>query len=247
METAKIIGYQQLPKDKDSSKEENPHIYSEVLSHVTSILRPNVQETTTIKSMNNDKKDEVTSNEQIDDILSSKYEKPRIVRKETEPSFLEKSLNKNNKNKDFVIAERTPDQEIQDDLSYFTSILSNAKTPTDKLKFVMNGRERLIREYYQLRDEIEKDLIQLIESKKAAIKVNKIIKSYEKYLITAQEEKRLRLGDEIGVKQLLKEKLKKEVQGIRSSPYQFKLLEEIEPSQIENVTKQVFQKLRINK
>ncbi len=242
METAKIVGYQQISKEK----EENPHIYSEVLSHVTSILRPNVQDNTIVKTMKDEQKQEVSSNE-LNEILSSKYEKPRIVRKETEPSFLEKSLNKSNKNKDFVIAERTTEQEIQDDLSYFTSILSNAKTPTDKLKFVMNGRERLIREYYQLRDEIEKDLIQLVESKKAAIKVNKIIKSYEKYLITAQEDKRLRLGDEIGVKQILKEKLKKEVQGIRSSAYQYKLLEEIEPSQIENVTKQVFLKLRIDK
>lgn len=245
METAKIVGYQQVSKESKDNKEENPHIYSEVLTHVTSILRPNVQENTVVKKLQNENK-EVSPNE-LNEILSSKYEKPRIVRKETEPSFLEKSLNKNNKNKDFVIAERSPQQEIQDDLSYFTSILSNAKTPTDKLKFVMNGRERLIREYYQLRDEIEKDLILLIEAKKAAIEVNKIIKSYEKYLITAQEEKRLRLGDEIGVKQLLKEKLKKEVQGIRPSIYQFKLLEEIEPSQLDNVRKQVFQKLRIDK
>lgn len=88
-----------------------------------------------------------------------------------------------------------------------------------------------------------KDIDDLMGSKKLAIRLNNLVHKYEKRAQDGEQAKLLKLADEITVKDLIKEKIHREIQGLRSSPTQFQELEIVNKDDISRVTKEVLNKL----
>lgn len=272
METAKIIesstNNSQIQENKKA--QENPQIYSTVFKdHITSVSRPNKQVNISLTphprdqsidfnsdgiKLSNEKdlkslvKNEVSVEySKLSENFDKNYEQPIIKHKidENEPSFLEKNLSKTEKSNDFLIINRTNEQEINDGIVYFTSQLSNAKLMSEKVKIVISGRERLIKEAKDLRQSLTKDINELIGSKALALRANNLMKYYENVLLSEQENKRLRLGDELGIRESLKNKLIREVQGIRTPKYLYRDVDEINPDDLAKITQQVISALTV--
>ena len=139
--------------------------------------------------------------------------------------------------------EMTPEEVIKGDITTFLDQFKNTRDVSDKVNVMVEGKNRLLNEINEIKETLLKDIDDLMGSKKLAIRLNNLVHKYEKRAQDAEQAKLLRLADEITVKDLIKEKIHREIQGLRSSPTQFQELEMVNKDDISRVTKEVLNKL----
>lgn len=137
----------------------------------------------------------------------------------------------------------TPEEVIKGDITTFLDQFKNTRDVSDKVNVMVEGKNRLLNEINEIKETLLKDIDDLMGSKKLAIRLNNLVHKYEKRAQDAEQAKLLRLADEITVKDLIKEKIHREIQGLRSSPTQFQELEMVNKDDISRVTKEVLNKL----
>jgi hypothetical protein len=99
---------------------------------------------------------------------------------------------------------------------------------------VMQGKARLDEEAKKLAAEVEADLKELLLAKEVSIRINNLMASYEVKMRKDQLSK-LKLSDEITIKNLLRDKLQREMQGFRTSPQEYKELDIVNPADLTNI------------
>lgn len=259
METAQLVG-NPVPT---TPGEEKPSIYSTVYqSHVTSVIHPVPQPETVMipkqesfgfssdgslapSDLSSGQHMQVSvqfAKDSMKDATMSGYEAPELKggkeRASADAAFMQ--LNEKSQNR----LDQTPEQSVSADINSFTANFKSGKSLSDKVVTLIDGRARLLQEAKDLKKAILGDVTNLIESKRLAIRLNDLVQKYEKKLITDQEEKSLKLADEITLKEQLIEKLKLEFQGIRTSPSQFPQLEIVNPEDIERITNEIVNSLQ---
>lgn len=130
------------------------------------------------------------------------------------------------------------EQSIKQDIQTFISQFDNAKDKTERSKILVDGKNRLAAESKALGDEVEAELKELLHAKEVALKLRNLIAHYETKMKTDQLSQ-LKLADEVTIKNLLKDKLHRELQGFRTSPSEFKDLEKVNPADISHIIDQI--------
>jgi hypothetical protein len=136
-----------------------------------------------------------------------------------------------------------PEEAMETDIKVFLKQFENSKDKADKVKIVQDGKTRLLKDVKEIKEAISAHLAELMEAKKLAIKLNNLVHKYEKKAIADAKSENLKLADEITVKEILKDKLHREIQGMRVPPSEYKELEIVNPDDITNITRQILQKL----
>jgi len=131
------------------------------------------------------------------------------------------------------------DESVEIDMKTFIKQFENTKDKDEKIKVILDGKTRLLNEAREIKESVNKDLQELLESKKVAILLHNLINKYEKRAQDSAKSNRLRLADEITIKELLKDKLSRELQGLRLPISDYKELEQVDPFQIEQLTQEV--------
>ena len=165
---------------------------------------------------------------------------------------------KNSKNNDLNFVEKLakkittknrldmmPLEAISQDIKNISSMKFNSEDNISKHNKIYEERESLIKDSIDLKTSVIADISNLLKAKVIAVRINNLVENYEKKLIDMQEDKRLKLSDVMDLKKMLKEKLKAEVQGIRTTDSQFKDLEKLNPDDVKKVTDQVISSLKI--
>ena len=107
---------------------------------------------------------------------------------------------------------------------------------------MVDGKKRICAETQSLSTQIEAELKDLLFAKEVAIKMRNVLANYEGKMRKEQLSK-LKLADEVTIKNLLRDKLQRELQGFRTSPSEFKELEVINPADITNIIRDIKLKL----
>ncbi len=104
------------------------------------------------------------------------------------------------------------------------------------------GKKRLLEETKKISEQVQKELNELFFAKEVAVKLNQVLAHYETKMRKDQLSK-LKLADEVTIKNLLRDKLQREMQGFRTSPSEFKELEAVNPADITNIIQNIKLKL----
>jgi len=127
---------------------------------------------------------------------------------------------------------------VQQDIEKFVSQFENSKDKADRIKVLLEGKERLGQESNALAMEVVAEIEELLFAKEVAMKMNKVLGHYETKLRKDQLSK-LKLADEVTVKNILRDKLHRELQGFRTSPGEYKELEMVNPADIAKVIQNI--------
>jgi hypothetical protein len=170
------------------------------------------------------------------------YEIPNYKksRNSEETSFLEKTKKTKTETK---FAEMAPEEAMETDIKTFLKQFENSKDKAERVKTIQDGKTRLLKDVKEIKDAISAHLAELMEAKKLAIKLNNLVHKYEKKAIADAKSENLKLADEITVKEILKDKLHREIQGMRVPPSEYKELEMVNPDDITTITKEILHKL----
>jgi len=128
---------------------------------------------------------------------------------------------------------------VEQDMKTFLNQFENTKDKTDKIKLLLDGKARLFKESQELKDIISNEISELLEAKKLAIRINNLVQKYEQKMIADQEARSLKLADEITLKDMLKDKIHRELQGMRVSPGDYKELDQVNPEDLDDIHRQI--------
>merc|ERR1712193_413280 len=95
-----------------------------------------------------------------------------------------------------------------------------------------------MKEVNKLTENIESEMADLLFGKEVAVKMNNVLFRYEQRF-TKDNMARLKLADEIDIKNLLREKLHRELQGFRTSTAEYQELDKVNPDDIVNIVQQI--------
>lgn len=175
----------------------------------------------------------------IQDPTLSGYETPNFIHK-GERTLPDKNIHSTPKT---VANPQVHMQEtIQKDIQTFMSQLDNAKDKSERIQILLDGKNRLNAESKALAAELNNDFKELLSSKEVAIKLHQILGNYEAKMRKEQLSK-LKLADEVTIKNLLRDKIQRELQGFRTSPGEYKELEVVNPADIAHIMNEI--KLKI--
>jgi len=107
---------------------------------------------------------------------------------------------------------------------------------------VENGKKKLEAELEALKSNLQKEIDKILEAKEVSVLLNNLLFKYENE-INKQKDAKFKIADEVTLKNMLKEKLYKEIQGFRTSPSQYEELNKVKPEDINNVISQIKNKL----
>jgi hypothetical protein len=113
---------------------------------------------------------------------------------------------------------------------------------TKKLKALQNARAQIVKESKSIKKDLLASTNSLLSAKSASLSLSAILKRYQKRL-EGDKLAKLKLTDRVEVKNQLKDKLIKEIQGFRTSPAAYKELLKVEKGSIDNIVKQIKSKL----
>jgi hypothetical protein len=113
---------------------------------------------------------------------------------------------------------------------------------TKKLKALQNARSQIVKESKHIKKELLAETNSLLAAKSASLSLSAILKRYQKRL-EGDKLAKLKLTDRVEVKNQLKDKLIKEIEGFRTSPAAYKELLKVERGSIDNIVKQIKSKL----
>lgn len=273
MNVAQIVGDEDLPKksiEVSLNLTQKPTLYSTVISSKkTTVIHPsptpkNVRLPKEALYTFSSEGSQTTGNELLQKVANAsvpvnlgsiKNDNPTMKGYET-PSYDKPSKSQDSKSssestesffqKKEVVKSKfdmTPEEVIKGDINTFLDQFKNTRDVSDKVNVMVEGKNRLLSEINEIKETLLKDIDDLMGSKKLAIRLNNLVHKYEKRAQDAEQAKLLRLADEITVKDLIKEKIHREIQGLRSSPTQFQELEMVNKDDISRVTKEVLNKL----
>lgn len=253
---------------------ENPSIYTDVFKgHKTNVLKPIPQ--ARIRPVGNKETgfiftsegSQQTGDTLLDDQISKGvsvgvkigsfgptsptlkgYEQPHVKRSDhasgSEASFIEKKAGKEGESASTEKV-KEPEEVVEGDIKTFLRQFENVKDKEDRIKVLVDGKAKLESEALELKDAISQDLSDLMDAKKLAIRLNNLIQKYEKKAAKDSSENQLRLADEITIKDLLKDKLHRELQGFRVSPTEYEELKQADPQVLDEISLAVNKKLGI--
>lgn len=273
MNVAQIVGDEDLPKksiEVSLNLTQKPTLYSTVISSKkTTVIHPsptpkNVRLPKEALYTFSSEGSQTTGNELLQKVANAsvpvnlgsiKNDNPTMKGYET-PSYDKPSKSQDSKSssestesffqKKEVVKSKfdmTPEEVIKGDINTFLDQFKNTRDVSDKVNVMVEGKNRLLSEINEIKETLLKDIDDLMGSKKLAIRLNNLVHKYEKRAQDAEQAKLLRLADEITVKDLIKEKIHREIQGLRSYPTQFQELEMVNKDDISRVTKEVLNKL----
>jgi len=130
---------------------------------------------------------------------------------------------------------------------YIKQFLKQFKNDGDSetyIKDLVKGIEKIDFDKGQLGESIKQDLEKLLRIKKISEKLEAVLQKYEDKAIKDSTGMAPRLADEITMKEDLKDKLHKEVQGLRTSEYDYGLLKDINPYSLKQIRDEIRSKLR---
>lgn len=179
------------------------------------------------------------------------YETPNIAKSksreasnEGENAFIEKTKKtKSAVENAMELLEKSPAETVEHDIKTFIKQFENSKDKADKLKGILDAKARLTKEAKDIKETISLYLGELLEAKKLAIRLNNLVHKYEKKVIDDQQARQLKLADEITIKELLKDKIHREIQGLRVATGEYNELEQANPQDIDRITKDVVAKI----
>jgi len=270
MNTATIVGSPNAP----AGRVENPSIYTSVFeNHKTSVIHP-VKQHVAIPLPNrnvafnfssepgNNKESDQLFNDQISKSMNvgitngnlgsdptlKNYESPSIEKharsdNSDETSFLAKK-EKKLETKSFM--DQTPSEAIENDIATFTKQFENTGDKNSRVKQLLVAKARLIKEAKELKEAVRDNLADLLQSKKLAIRLNNLVRKYEKKIVEDEKADSMKLADEITVKEMLKDKLHRELQGLRVSNSEYQELNEANPEDIDKIRKQILETIGSN-
>jgi hypothetical protein len=134
------------------------------------------------------------------------------------------------------------DETVHDDINHFVKQFENKADKLDKIQILLQGKERLTKQADEFRLKAETDIDLLITGKKLALKLNNLLNRYIKKM-SEDQHKGIRLSDEISLKNLLRDKLHREMQGLRVSNDEYKELEQLNTSDVQKIYDSVHAKL----
>jgi len=136
-----------------------------------------------------------------------------------------------------------PTDVMEHDIKKFLTQFENTKDKADRIKIVLDGKARLFKEAKEIKEVISGHLADLMEAKKLAIRLNNLVHKYEKKALDDQKDVDLKLADQITIKEILKDKIHREVQGMRISPTEYSELSQANQQDLDKITKDVYDKL----
>ena len=107
---------------------------------------------------------------------------------------------------------------------------------------MQEGKKKLAAEVQALKDNVQKEIDKILEAKEVSVLLNNLLFKYE-VEINNQRESQFKIADEVTLKNLLKEKLYKEIQGFRTSSSDYEELNKVKPEDINDVITQIKHKL----
>ena len=176
------------------------------------------------------------------------YESPSIEKharsdNSDETSFLAKK-EKKLETKSFM--DQTPSEAVENDIASFTKQFENTGDKNSRVKQLLVAKARLIKEAKELKEAVRDNLADLLQSKKLAIRLNNLVRKYEKKIVEDEKADSMKLADEITVKEMLKDKLHRELQGLRVSNSEYQELNEANPDDIDKIRKQILETIGSN-
>jgi hypothetical protein len=173
----------------------------------------------------------------INDPTLSGYETPNFIHKG------EKRLPASNIHAPPSLSPKAHMEEtVKQDIQNFVSQFDNAKDKADRISVLLQGKHRIGAEANALATEVFAEIKQLLFAKEVAVKLHNLLGNYETKLRNDQMSQ-LKLADEVTIKQILRDKLHRELQGFRTSPGEYKELEKVNPADIANVIQNIKAKL----
>lgn len=137
----------------------------------------------------------------------------------------------------------SPEDSLTLDIKTFLKQFENSKDKADKQKIIMDGKARLYQHAKEIKDSVSSYLDELLDAKKLAIRLNNLVHKYEAKALDDQKAQNLKLSDQITIKEILRDKIHREVQGLRVSPTQYAELEQANPADIERISLEVANRL----
>jgi len=133
---------------------------------------------------------------------------------------------------------------MESDIKTFLKQFENTKDKADKLKVILEGKTRLLQDARELKEAIAGHLGELLDAKKLAVRLNTLVQKYEKKAMDDQKAEHLKLADEITVKELLKDRIHRQIQGLRVAPAdEYKELAQADPADVTKLFQDVLKKL----
>jgi len=176
------------------------------------------------------------SGEASQDPTLSGYESPSFIHKK------EKIHTQNEIKKTINSPESTISETMEADIKTFIGQFENAKDKEERTQVLMQGKVRLSGENQLLSVKVEAEIKELLFAKEVAIKLNNLIAKYEAKMNKDLLSK-LKLSDEITIKNILRDKMHREIQGFRTGKNEYKELEMVNPDDVLNVIKEIKLKL----
>lgn len=135
------------------------------------------------------------------------------------------------------------DEVVHEDINHFVQQLGNKAASQSKIDILKEGSGRLSEQIEELKRKATDDCDYLIEGKKVALRLNNLLERYHNKMIQDAKGQKLRLANEITLKNLLRDKIAREMQGFRISSEEFKELEQVNPQDIQKIYSAVEKKI----
>jgi len=248
--------------DNKKGLDERPTMYSTVISNrPTSISYPVPKLNKSVISPEgnafldpSEHSSESTSNDEpLAAKLDGQYSIPVVIKQNElsnpvlgnyeNPSFIHKNEKIMNKNKVSDSSENLPlkdvmSNQISEELQILNNRLKTARSNEEKISALLEGEKRLSSELREVRKRIHHYVGSIVQAKNTGILLDDILNHYDKY-ISSREFEKLKLIDLIEVKSALKIKLMREMQGLRSSDNEFKILKKVNQDDINHVIEEI--------
>ncbi len=188
----------------------------------------------------------IEKNSNNDPTLSA-YESPSFIHKgekkikeketETKKAPVEDKSNIHSE-AETVFDEKAMEKVLTEDANVFVGQFEDKKGKDERIQVLEEGKARLEKEIEHLSNAIEAETVDLLFGKEVAMKMNNVLFRYESRF-TKENMAKLKLADEIDIKNLLREKLHRELQGFRTSTAEYVELDKVNPDDIVNIVQQI--------
>jgi len=127
---------------------------------------------------------------------------------------------------------------MEKDIGNFLAQFDNAKDKSERTKSLIEGKKQLQNQMSEISKNIQKEIRELLHAKEVALKLSNL-NNYYTTKIRRDQLSALKLSDVITIKNVLRNKIHKEIQGFRTAPSQYNELDNVNPSDIAIIMKNI--------
>merc|ERR1712160_152968 len=127
---------------------------------------------------------------------------------------------------------------MQKDISDFTAQFDNTKDKAERIATMIKGKRRLQDDMVNISKGVQAQMKELFMAKEVALKLTNL-NNYYTTKIKRDQLSSLKLSDVITVKNLLRQKILKELQGLRTSSADYAELDNVNPQDIQIIMKEI--------